>query len=90
MIIGDKKEYTFRIVYFKPNGKFYTDTNYIYRCDSVKGAPYMYDIVSHIRGLRDSQSTLPGLADGAVWDGHITIDHPDGFPCLIPATGKAT
>lgn len=89
MTIGDKKEFTFRIVYFKPNGKYYTDTNYKYVIATVKGAPYMYDIVSHIRECRLTNK-LPGLADGAVWDGHITIDHPDGFPCLIPATGKAT
>lgn len=88
---GDKREFDFRLTYFKPSGKYYTDTVYRWVCANIGGekrsTPYMNDIVAHIRGLRDGngQSALPGLS--GMWDGFILVDHPDGVPTLIVPLG---
>ncbi len=86
----DKKEFVFKIHYFKDNGKWYTDCDYKYECRYIgEGhliSPYMNDVVSHIRGLRDSdgQGAMPGLSDRtAGWDGYITVQWGNSYPTLI-------
>ena len=80
-----KKTFAFRIVYFKPYGKFYTEVMSDIEVGVVgSGSPYMDDVVSKIRGWRDSDDlgALPGLS-GAGWDGPILIDCEEGYPCLL-------
>ncbi len=82
--------FTFSLWYFKPNGKYYTETvvNWKVRCCDV--APdatrlaYMSDACAKLRGLRDNggPGALPGLS-GDSWDGFILINSEEGFPCLI-------
>lgn len=82
-----KKEFTIRIVYFKPSGKFYTEakaTREFRMVGNSHNVCNMSDVTAWIRGLRDAggQEALPGLS-GSGWDGPILIDSDDGFPCLI-------
>lgn len=98
---GTKQKFRFRLRYFKPSGKWYTDTLYEYECASIETTgphqtPYMNDAVAHIRGLRDNggQGAMPGL-QSRTWDGHIIVEHFPvgaeddedlvGFPTLITA-----
>lgn len=81
------KEFTFEVTYFKKNGKFYTTAEYVTEiktCNDDTEIPYMYDIVSKIKELRDSgeQNVLPGLV-GTKWEGPILITCEKGYPCLI-------
>lgn len=91
--MGEKKTFKFRIVYFKPSGKYYTETTEEYEirtCGGVTNIPYMNDVVAKIRGLRDSggQGSMPGLnSQSEGWDGLILIDCEQGFPCLILPSG---
>lgn len=79
-------ETKFKILYFKPNGKFYTDAEVSWKIQFCEGNTtiYMADACEKLRGLRDSggPNALPGLC-GEGWKGFIMIDSEDGFPCLI-------
>lgn len=81
-----KQVFTFRVVYFKGSGKFYTETTMTreVRTDGA-GAPYMPDVVAYLRGLRDcdGEGSLPGLS-GTWAEGFILVDCEQGYPCLIP------
>lgn len=83
-------KYWFTIWYFKPNGKFYTETSVQWELKSIAdtNCPYMNDAVAKLRGLRDrgGQGAMPGLsAMTEGWDGPILIKGmgDTGFPCLI-------
>ncbi len=86
---GERKLFQIGLRYFKPNGKWYTDTVFDYVTATIEGTddPYMNDVVAHIRGLRDGggQGALPGLHHNSEgWDGFIEVYwFPDGFPTLI-------
>lgn len=87
-VSNEKDWFTFRIIYFKPSGKYYTETNISWeiRCtggnvDKPNSGPNMYDVIAKIRGLNQPGSALPGLTGD--WNGPIFIDCEEGFPCLI-------
>lgn len=85
------KNFIIRLVYFKPSGKFYTESNYEFESkrQTDGNGPIMSDVVAQVRGWRDcgGQGSLPGLSaysDG--WDGPILIDCEEGYPCLLMPT----
>ena len=85
-----KKVFTFRVVYFKPSGKFYTEAEIdlevqVTGPEGSPTVPYMQDAVDHITGIRDGRipGPMPGLS--TIWRGHVVIDCQEGFPCLIPS-----
>lgn len=83
-----KNKFKIIVTYFKENGKFYTDTTFEHKFKVVSGGDscYMYDVVDHVKQLRDADGPrqLPGLSEkGQGWDGYILVDCIDGFPCLI-------
>lgn len=92
---SEKDWFTFKIVYFKPSGKFYTSQSINWEVRVISNgpghrSPYMADAIDKLRGLRDSggPGALPGLSkesDG--WYGPILIDCEDGFPHLILPAG---
>lgn len=64
------RNFRVQIDYFKPSGKWYTSTTVDRSCRACgePGSPgeavaYTNDLVAWLRGLRDTGSTLPGLAD---------------------------
>jgi hypothetical protein len=78
-----KKLFEFRVVYFKPSGKFYASDSFKYEvtCTST-GTAYMQDVVDYLKELRDGPpGGMPGLS--GQWRGHIYVDCEHGFPCLI-------
>ena len=84
MTTTEKRLSQFRVQYFKPSGKFYTDAVFDYECRYTGETAYMPDAVAKIRGLRDcgGPEALPGLC-GDGWSGFIHIDCDDGYPCLL-------
>lgn len=77
-----RKDFVFRIVYFKETGKMYSEEKYTFNCRSLNGgSPLMYELIDHIRDIRDAGAPLPGLTGS--WKGPILVDHPNGFPHLI-------
>lgn len=78
----ERKTFLFKIDYFKPNGKWYTEHAFEREVRSIGTGPYMHDVTAYIRGLRDSGSSLPGLSSTG-WKGFIYVTCDDGFPCLI-------
>jgi hypothetical protein len=80
--------FRFRVDYFKPSGKWYSDANFereFRTCEGCEGEgagrseyartlSYIYDVVSYIRGLRDAggQGAMPGLT-GSGWEGSILV-----------------
>lgn len=81
----DKKEFSIRVTYFKPSGKYYTDEVVTRKFRSTEGGIcYMPDVCAWIRGLNqdaDETNPLPGLSSG--WGGPILVDCDEGFPHLI-------
>jgi hypothetical protein len=88
-MIGPKRVFTFKITYFKPSGKYYTNTEIEWEttyCNDKVNTPYMYDAVTILKELRDSKlkGVLPGLGKDVVgWYGYVLIDCDPGFPVLI-------
>lgn len=81
-----KKTFRFKVTYFKPSGKYYTDGHFDLEVDACgpTETPYMQQAVDHVKALRDGPPcAMPGLA--TQWRGYILIDCEHGFPCLIPA-----
>ena len=84
----NKRDFTFTITYFKPDGKYYTDAKCVMSVRSLDNnleqLPYLFDAVARIRGWRDcgGQGALPGL-EGAGWEGPILIQCGDGVPHLL-------
>lgn len=80
-----KRKFTFRIVYFKPSGKFYIEKKVrwtVRDCGTPKRpTAYMYEATDRIQELRDSGG-LPGLC-GEGWDGPILVECKEGFPVLV-------
>lgn len=73
--------FRFRVDYFKPSGKWYSDALFereFRTCETPEGVgrdlAYIYDVASHIRGLRDAggQGAMPGLT-GSGWEGSILV-----------------
>ena len=88
MLSKTKKPFLFEIVYFKNNGKFYTNeiVEWKTRYHEKTGYPYMEDAFRKLRGLIASESQLPGLSTS--WkEGYIFINHEEGFPQLFLPTG---
>ena len=87
------KKFTFKLTYFKPTGKFYSNDSFEAEVRVCEGTtiPYMPDIVAKVRGWRDTrgQRALPGLS-GEGWDGFILVDCEDGYPCLIKPNKETT
>ena len=78
------KVFSVTLTYFKPNGKYYTDTVVQLEAKTLDedcDAPYMYDIFDQVRARR-SIAALPGLQSGS-WDGPILVDCEEGYPGLI-------
>lgn len=76
------KAFTFTIQYFKPSGKFYSESELSLEIDGGdRGVPYMPDVCACVRALRET-GNLPGLGSGR-WPGPIYITHPEAYPCLI-------
>lgn len=83
-----KKTFSIKITYFKPSGKYYTDTT-VDRDVRVIGTNgcNMNDVVAWLRGhQRDGGGGLPGLRNGT-WHGPIMVDCSEGYPCLILPQG---
>lgn len=80
--------FKFHLTYFKSSGKYYTDIEVDWECrtlDNQPDTPYMYDVFSKVRGLRDNggPGALPGLS-GEGWEGPILVDcEENGVPGLI-------
>jgi hypothetical protein len=79
--------FTIKLTYFKTSGKYYTSATFSRKfrtCLNDTETPYMNDVASHVRGLRDSggQDAMPGLS-GEGWEGYILIECDEGFPVLI-------
>ncbi len=75
----------FRVVYFKPSGKFYVSDKFqleVAMCGPKQEVPYMQDAVDYLVDLRTAGQKMPGLS--GIWRGPVFVDHEDGFPCLIP------
>ena len=85
----EPRKFTIRVMYFKDNGKYYTEGEYEWKGRVVGDAHptvYMPDVVAQVRGWRDNggQGALPGLnAETSGWDGYITVDCEEGYPWLI-------
>ena len=82
----DKKEFEFKLTYFKPSGKYYTDVTFRREVRCIGATAYMHDAAAHVRGLRDSggQGAMYGLSEATEgWDGFILLECADGYPCLI-------
>lgn len=85
----DKMEFTIKVTYFKPNGKYYTEAEFKKEFSSAgtKEHPtcYMNDVADYIRGVRqcEGQGSLPGLCSTRGWDGFILVECEHGVPCLI-------
>jgi hypothetical protein len=85
------KKFRFEIIYFKPNGKYYTcafiekEVSCLPTTDPEGTLnPYMQEIVDWLRQVRDEQiESLPNLL-GKGWNGHIFVNCEEGYPCLIP------
>ncbi len=81
-------DFVFRLVYFKPSGKFYTEATVTWNVKRLlpDGGPLMQDAIAKLRGLIASggQGCMPGLSDQADgWGGPILIDCEQGHPCLL-------
>lgn len=82
-----KRDVAFKLIYFRNTGKYYFDGEEVYNCRICDNSDvvYMYDYISHIRGLRRNQSQgscLPGLC--SLWlDGYVLINCENGFPHLL-------
>lgn len=79
-----KKTFAIKVTYFKPSGKYYTDTMVDREVRVEAGnSCNMNDVVAWLRGhQRYGGGGLPGLASGC-WDGPILVDCSEGYPCLI-------
>lgn len=75
--MADRAKFFFQITYFKPSGKYYTQT--VVEWELRRAGPelaYLQDAISKLRGFRDNggQDGLPGLSTGSEgWDGPILI-----------------
>lgn len=82
-----RETFTVRLTYFKPTGKYYTDTTFQWTGRTLPdGSCYMPDVVAHVRGLRDNagQGALYGLSwRSEGWDGPILVDCDRGYPTLL-------
>lgn len=80
--------FTFRIVYFKPNGKMYVSDTFQLETAMIgpdHNHPSMADAVEHIETLRNNGGPMPGIR--GCWSGPILVDHPEGYPNLILGVG---
>ena len=74
-------ELTFEVQYFKTNGKFYTEGRLTMLVGvGTTGVPNMWEVTDRLRELQ-AQGDLPGI-NGKDWIIHV--NHPLGYPCIIP------
>lgn len=82
-----RKLVKFKLTYFKPSGKYYSEGEEEFDCRLCQdgNTVYMPDYVGRIRGLRRNAGQgahLPGL--NSLWlNGYVLIDCEDGVPCLL-------
>lgn len=87
-----RKTFTFTVWYFKPNGKFAHSGTFDLEtacCGPNESTPYMYDAQDFLSDLRlngKSTEPMPGLS--GKWFGPMVVNHPDGFPILIPGLDR--
>lgn len=76
------KEYLFKIYYFKPSLKFYTEHSISLPCECVNengtGGPRMWDAVKRLLEMRP----LPGIT-AHIWSGPIMINCEESYPILL-------
>ena len=75
----DKSSYFFKITYFNPSGKYYTEAIVVWKVRGLSnGMAYYQDAIAKLRGLIDHEQPLPGLV--GCWSGPILIEQCQ--PCL--------
>lgn len=78
----------FTVQYFKPSGKFYTEGEFTLAVKVLeRGSVYMQDVFDHLKQLQaevSSGGSLPGLLPGAGREFTLYVNHPEGYPGLIP------
>lgn len=83
----ERRVFEITLWYFKPGGKFYAEGKAEWEFEDIghegKHYPqcYMYEVVDHVRGLRERREPMPGLIGS--WDGFILVNCEHGYPCLI-------
>lgn len=77
--MSEKRLFKFKIIYFKENGKYYTEALVEWEVRLIANSEgylaYYHDAVAKLRGLRDNDGpeALPGLC-GNGWKGPILIE----------------
>ena len=87
--------FTFTVRYFRRSGQFYLEAEFDLTTTVLNGRqPCMEEARNRITTLRDRILrgecgwVLPGLGPEEGWDnGFIIVDHPAGYPWLIPPVG---
>ena len=71
----------FKLTYFKPNGKYYSDAVVEWNiacCVEHPEVAYLNDAVAKLRGLKNTGGSLPGLMGS--WEGPILIRQARPIP----------
>lgn len=80
-----KRSFEVKLTYFKPSGKYYTETTAPFEATDCgqPGHPccYMNEVADKVEATRD-HGLLPGLSSGR-WAGPILVECEQGHPVLI-------
>lgn len=73
----------FKVLYFKPSGKYYDEGKFIHEVSWINSAPRMREAANAILTMQQNGQAVPGLcSDGKFF--HIVIEHPLHCPVLLP------